>query len=511
MDLPSVPGMTGETYARARWGRRGLLKAGIIGGSLSVLPACDNFAPEWTPEVTFDRPLWLPPVAQSTVGADGVRVFSLRPQQGSTLFAGTRKTDTWGFDGDYLGPTLRARVGERVRVDVTNGLDQTTTVHWHGMHLPARMDGGPHQPIEPGDTWSPEWEIRQAPATLWYHPHPHGATEEHVYRGLAGCFLIDPAAGEDDHLPQEYGVDDFTLIVQDKKITKDGELIFDDGGNEIGLLGTLFLVNGTSGATQQITTSLARLRILNGSTARTYDLGFSDDRSYQLVGTDGGLLASATTMKRVRVSPGERVEIVVGFEPGETVRLTSYGARLGDVVVPSVFGAEDVADLVEFRCRPTLHPRAAVPNDLTTLEPLAESRVTVKREFTFEGREINGQKMDMNRVDLAVTLGSTEIWSVFSKNSFPHNFHCHDVQFRVLDIDGTEPPPELAGRKDTIYLEPRRTYRLLMTFEDFADPVYPYMYHCHLLLHEDDGMMGQFLVLEPGDEPALVDSGDHEH
>jgi hypothetical protein len=107
--------------------------------------------------------------------------------------------------------------------------------------------------------------------------------------------------------------------------------------------------------------------------------------------------------------------------------------------------------------------------------------------------------MDPGRIDEVVEVGTTEIWEVRSLDAFPHNFHVHDVQFQVVSIDGTPPPPELAGRKDTIYLEPRRRYRLIMRFEDFTDPAAPYMFHCHLLLHEDEGLMGQFLVVDDDD------------
>ncbi|MGO1803006.1 MAG: multicopper oxidase domain-containing protein, partial [Microbacteriaceae bacterium] len=132
------------------------------------------------------------------------------------------------------------------------------------------------------------------------------------------------------------------------------------------------------------------------------------------------------------------------------------------------------------------------------------------------GREINGEEMDMNRIDEVVHVGDTEVWEVRSTQPIPHSFHIHDVQFRVLSVDGQAPPPELAGPKDTIYLEPNRAYRLLVRFEDYADPTMPYMYHCHMLLHEDEGMMGQFVVIEPGDEdevavperPAHVDDSD---
>jgi FtsP/CotA-like multicopper oxidase with cupredoxin domain len=132
------------------------------------------------------------------------------------------------------------------------------------------------------------------------------------------------------------------------------------------------------------------------------------------------------------------------------------------------------------------------------------------------GHDINDREMDMTRTDFVATVDTSEVWSVTNTNPLPHSFHVHDTQFRILSIDGDAPPPHLAGFKDTIALEWNRTYRLLVRFDDYADPTTPYMYHCHLLWHEDQGMMGQFLVVEPGQTPALYnDEGEtddhHDH
>ena len=454
---------------------------------------------------TFDAPLPVPPLAPSRVDADGTRTFSLTAQEGTTRFVPGVETPTWGFDGDLLGPTLRASRGEQVAVEVRNTLPEATSVHWHGMHLPAAMDGGPHQPVEPGATWRPTWRIDQPAATLWYHPHPHGRTEEHVYRGLAGFFLLDDPAAPDVGLPDEYGVDDVPVVVQDRKLDADGDLDL-SGGGELGVLGSLVTANGVRGAHLEATTQRVRLRLLNGSTARTYAFGFADDREVLQVASDGGLLPAPVPTTRVQLSPGERAEVVVTVSPGERVRLRSYPPDLGGIVAGFAMGANDTFDVLELRAAQDLAPSPPVAAALTTLEPLPEATVT--RTFDLQGRQINGRRMDMDRVDATVEKGATELWEVRNLDLFPHNFHVHDVQFRVLDIDGEAPPPALAGAKDTVYLEPRRTYRLVMRFEDHADPTTPYMFHCHLLLHEDEGLMGQLVVVEPG---GTASPAPHDH
>ncbi|MBO0609440.1 multicopper oxidase family protein [Myceligenerans salitolerans] len=481
---------------------RGVRAATAVLGVALAVSGCGAIGGSVTPvrEVEFDSELAIPPLAESSV-VDGVRTFDLTARSGTREFLPGVETPTWGFDGPYLGPTLRAERGERVAVRVTNELDEATSVHWHGMHLPAAMDGGPHQPVAPGGTWEPTWRIDQPAATLWYHPHPHGATEEHVYRGLAGLFLLDDDASRAAELPSEYGVDDVPVVVQDKAFDDDGRLELRHDGAEPGMLGDTVMTNGTVGAYHEVTTERVRLRLLNGSTARTYAFGFAD-RSFDLVATDGGLLDAPVRLDEVRLAPGERAEVVVALEPGEVTRLRSAEPDLGGVAVPSTMGGNDAFDVLELRAADRLTPspvpawgRSSHADD----DELRAEDAAVSRSFELAGRQINGERMDMGRVDEVVTAGDTEVWEVRNANPVPHSFHVHDVQFRVLTVDGREPPPQLTGPKDTVYLEPRRTYRLLMRFEDYTDAEMPYMYHCHMLLHEDEGMMGQFLVVEPGE------------
>ncbi len=456
-------------------------------------------------EVAFDRPLFVPPLAESHVDEDGRRVFDLVMQQGASDFGREQPTRTWGFNGDYLGPTLRAERGEKVLVNVANELDEMSTVHWHGMHLPARMDGGPHQPIEPGQSWSPSWRVDQPAATLWYHPHPHDETAEHVYRGLAGMFIVDD--GEVAGLPDEYGVDDVPVIVQDKQY--DGHELDADPGlfEDTGILGDQLLVNGTPGPYFKVTTERIRLRLLNGSNARIYNFGFSDGRAFDQIGTDGGLLPEPARMSRLILSPGERAEIVMTMKEAEEVTLRSEPL---DEVSSRFAGTEDRFDVLQLRAAASLEASPDVPDRLGVAPDLADDPVAKSRSFRLSGTSINGLDMDMSRVDVTAELGSTERWVVENTDGNPHNFHIHDVQFEIASVDGARPPAHLRGWKDTVFMPPRRKVELLAHFVDYADADTPYMFHCHLLRHEDQGMMGQFVVVEPG-QKADVNHGEHEH
>ncbi|MFE3444143.1 multicopper oxidase family protein [Nocardia sp. NPDC059180] len=484
--------------------RRRLLAASVALPLAASVAGCVRHPS--APAVGTTRPLPIPPLTTGQVGADGVRRFELTARTGTTEMLPGKATPTWGYNGSVLGPALRARRGERVAFTITNNLPEATTVHWHGMRVPARCDGGPHQTIEAGGTWSPEWTVDQPAATLWYHPHPHGSTEKHVYRGLSGFFLIDDEHADGLDLPRRYGVDDIPLVIQDRRFAADGRLDETDSST-YGLLGDTIITNGISDAHLSVRTERVRLRILNGSSSRLFNLARSDDRPFDLIATDGGFLEKPLSLSRMQLSPGERAEIVLELRAGQTLTLRSLPieprAGLSD---PAEFGFDDTFDILTLRAAPQLTPSPALPGALATITPLGAAATT--RSFELQWYMINGQRMDMNRIDLTVQAGATEVWEVRNADNWPHNFHIHDVRFQVIGIDGLPPPQALSGWKDTVYTEPGRTYTLAMRFSGHTDPTYPYMYHCHLLHHEDQGMMGQFLVLGPGQQPApMVMSG----
>jgi FtsP/CotA-like multicopper oxidase with cupredoxin domain len=391
-----------------------------------------------------------------------------------------------------------------VTVNVANALRETTTIHWHGMHLPAAADGGPHQMIESGERWSPRWKIDQPAASLWYHPHLMGETEDHVYRGLAGMFLIDDPQASALPLPSQYGVDDVPLIIQDKRIAADGSLDFSQSPiSPIGRLGDEILVNGTHDPYLKVTDRLVRLRLLNASTARIFNIGFADGRDFALIATEGGLLAAPERMERIQLSVGERAEIVVELEPGGETVLRSFDPDLGTNAFEGRFaGADDSFDLLEIRAGRKLDDSPDLLAKLATQAGPELSEASKVRRFELGNRDINGTKMEMARIAEVVEVGATEVWEVENTSGTPHSFHVHDVRFRIIEYAGERPPPALAGLKDTVYVPPGETVRFGTAFEDYADRSTPYMFHCHILEHEDRGMMGQFVVVEPGEAAA---------
>ncbi|TQM16058.1 multicopper oxidase family protein [Pseudonocardia kunmingensis] len=505
-DLP--PLAHGRPLAR----RRFLVLGGAAG--LTALAAACSFVPRDPIVVPLSgdpRPLHVPPLARSELDHRGRRVFDLAAAAASTRFVAGTTTPTWGFNGTYLGPTLRASRGEEVLMRVTNALDEATTVHWHGMHLPAVADGGPHQVIEPGGTWEPTWRIDQPAATLWYHPHSHGETESQVNRGLAGMFLIDDDAEAALALPRHYGVDDIPAIVQDRTFAADGTFV-DDGHNDAGLLGDTLLVNGTIAPYLDVSTERVRLRLLNASSARSYRFALDSDQPFALVATDGGLLPAPRTVDSVQLTPGERAEVVVALRSAERIVLRSLPQDLQAGSGRSRdWGAEDTFDVLELRAASALTASPDLPSTLVEFSPLDPADAVRTRSFRLSGDSINGEEMDMSRIDFAVTAGSTEVWEVTNGHSQPHNFHVHDVRFQVLDTDGVPREAERESWKDTVYLPPDTTTRIVMRFGHHTDVDVPYMYHCHLLYHEDNGMMGQFVIVEPGGGQGAVAHPGHGH
>lgn len=479
----------------------------FLAGAASVLLLWSFKASETSTigQINFKNRLHIPKLLTPKIDQQGKKVFDLTFREGEMEFVEGKRTKTWGINAPYLAPTIRVARGDKVQMNVTNRTGETTTLHWHGMILPAQMDGGPHQLIEPGQTWSPHWQIDQPAATTWFHPHLHGKTAEHVYRGAAGMLIIDDEKSKRLPLPKTYGVDDIPLIVQDKSFQNDGSLSRDSKFfSNVGILGDEILVNGTHQPYFEATTNLIRFRVLNGSNSRVYHFRFDDRRDFHLIATDSGLLESPQKMNQLLLSPGERAEIIVNVSPGERVVLQSRDVDLGGPFwLASYNGGNDEFDILQIRASQRLKQLPALPKNMVHVQWPEQKQVTKTRSFIMTSHDmINEKKMDMNRIDEVVTAGSTEIWEVSNpRDDMYHNFHIHGVHFEILQLNGNKPPSRYRGLKDTLYLAPQSTATLLVRFANYADERFPYMYHCHILLHEDQGMMGQFLVVKPGVHP----------
>ena len=494
---------------RYKMSRRTFLKVSAVGAGLLLgggyllrdLFLNDHNPSSTATDVIRGQRLPIPDLLTGTE-IDGKQVYDLTLQKGSMTYVSGKQTATWAYNGDILGPTLLVYKGDEVVINVTNRLGEPTTTHWHGIHLPAVMDGGPHQRIENGDTWQAQYTIMNEEATFWYHPHLMNKTAEHVYHGLAGLLIVKDPQSEFD-LPDQYGTDDIPLIIQDRIIDADGSLNYP--GTPSGVKGDQFLVNGAVTPVFDAPAQFVRFRLLNGSNARIYNFGFSDNRQFHQIGTDGGLLEGPVPLTRLRLSTGERAEILVDFsgEENSQVRLVSFSSELDNI---NPFWNSNALDGSDFHIMTidveaaTANPTIALPASLAIINRLQEGQAARTRPFVLEmgfsgPMKINGLSMDMNRIDQTVKLNDTEIWEVINNSDLPHPFHVHDIQFLILTRDGSPPAENEAGWKDTVLVMPHETVRIITHFSDYADPENPYMFHCHILEHEDAGMMGQFVVI----------------
>ena len=420
----------------------------------------------------------------------GTGRLALTATSGRTAFAGDPGIPTAGFNQAYLGPTILIQNGE-LAAEVTNTLGEPISTHWHGLLLPGEHDGGPHLAIAPGATWQPKMSIAQDPATAWYHSHIHERTAKQVYFGLAG--VIHVTDGQDDArgLPSTYGLDDLTLVLQDRRFDASGRMVYDPSMMDImhGFAGNRLLVNGQVGATAVVPQGIVRLRLLNGSNARIYTLHLDDTRLMHLVATDGGFLPAPVALDVLRLAPGERAEVLVDFSSGGAPVLMSDPDQ--------AYGVLQFATDPALSARITRLPSAldGAPEDMSGTE-VATRQISLDMGMGGMmmgggGMTINGRPYDMRRIDFEVALGSVERWQIRS-TMVAHPFHVHGIRFRVVTENGGAPRPENNGWKDTVLVLGEA--EILARFDQPTSRETPFMFHCHILEHEDAGMMGQFTV-----------------
>ncbi|HWB45005.1 MAG TPA: multicopper oxidase domain-containing protein [Hyphomicrobiaceae bacterium] len=464
------------------------------------------------------QPLPIPRLIEARSGEP----VTLTLQKTQHRFLPGRAVPSHGISASYLSPVVRVRRGDTIPFRVENGLDEETTLHWHGMLVPSEVDGGPHNTIAPGATWSPEITVKQPAATTWFHPHPHRKTARQIYAGLAGMMIVSDGDDRDRGIPASYGVDDLPIVLQDKRFAGNGTATYDPDMMDImhGFRGDTLIVNGAVSPVANVPAGFVRLRLLNAANARNFNLRFTDRRAFLVIASDGGYLPEAVEVTRLLIAPAERYEILVDFANGRPVDLVTMpepnlgmGPGMMGPAPRSSFGIEHV-----MRFAPAAELKATItkpPGQLATIgAPDVQSAVKWR---TFEldamlgmgmmgmgmmgmrgGRGqmmgINGRSFAMDRTDVTAKLGTAEVWEI-SSGGMPmaHPFHIHGATFRILSKNGLNPPRHEAGWKDVVLVDEHA--EVLVRFDHPAPRNMPFMYHCHILEHEDYGMMGQFAVV----------------
>ncbi len=455
--------------------------------------------------------LWIPDTLNGTT-------FNLNIKDTFSQIRPGQQTITAGINNKFWGPTLFFNKGETVHMNVKNSLNDSTTLHWHGMHLPAVMDGGPHQVIPPGTTWQPFWEVKNNAATYWYHPHLHETTQEQITKGIGGLIIVRDAIESALPLPRKYGIDDIPLVLTDRDFTT---------ANQFSVVpyGDSSMVNGVLSPQHTIPAQVVRFRILNAAIERSYNLGFSDNRTFYVITSDGGLLAAPVALTRYLLHAGERIEILVNCngQSGTSFKLKAYNSTLaqnvpgGDLFPNGPFA--NALARIDFNVlqinvgTQTSNPITTIPTALTTVTTIPAASANLTRFLTISDTNIAGipgatfllnhRLFNINYNDYTVPLNNTEIWQITNSGNFGHPFHIHDVEFNILTVNGAAPAAAQAGWKDVVFVPANTTVKFIAKFDDFADPVHPFMYHCHIALHEDEGMMGQFVVGSSAVSPTI--------
>lgn len=473
----------------------------------------------------------------------------------SRLFSGA-PTRTWNYRGrvlrghpghlvtlanSHLGPIIRVQKGQRVRIHFRNLLPEATNIHWHGLRVPAEMDGHPGDLIEPRGSFTYDFPVLNRAGTYWYHPHPEMRTAEQVYRGLVGLFIVSDEEEAAAGLPS--GPFDLPLVIQDRKVERN-QFVYpgDEMTRMMGFLGNRVLVNGRPNPTLNVVTRPYRLRLLNGSNSRVYKLAWADANPLTVIATDGGLLAQPVERDYVTLGPGERVELWVDFRgrrPGTLMELRSLefhgvhgdggmGGMRAQGTGPSAqhhhHMEEDLAHgapfpVMRFRVTQRVRGGGMLPATLSTIDRYEIGNAVngaAPRTFglTFRNGQwgLNGRTFAMEEVasDETVGLNTLEAWEFVNELNpgdmmeplgMVHPMHIHGVQFHVVE---RQVMPALAmgwesvsagyvdeGWKDTVLVMPGERVKLLMRFADSAGR---FTYHCHNLEHEDMGMMRNYLI-----------------
>ena len=418
-------------------------------------------------------------------------------------------------ENGILGPTIIAQKGDDLNITLKNKLTEETNIHWHGLLAPSKMDGYPSNVIKEGDSFNYSFKINQRAGMYWYHPHPHGKTSKQAYLGLAGVFIVNDDEEKKLNLPS--GNYEIPLVIQDKKLNENS-LDYNPNMNDVmtGFMGKDILINGELSPNLNVSTRYYRFRILNGSNARVYNLAFSNNAKFSVIGSDGGLLSKAEEVSSLLLSPGERADILVDFSKYE---IGSETYLQSNIFEGSLSQGKEAFKILKLSIKNKEENTFKIPEKLSNIDIIPTSSSVKTRIFDINGipmmgntnqmnhgsmnikntmgmamHTINKKVFDINRIDEIVKAGSNEIWEFDNSTGDEiHSMHLHNVQFQVLERSGAR-NNLLAiekGFKDTILLMPKEKVKIIINFPENKGK---YLVHCHNLEHEDDGMMLNFMI-----------------
>jgi len=531
--------------------RREALGLFVGGGALLALTACASEGPSLTeaegttpsasgsPATGSAVPLpSAPPQLENSIRDLTIRLWA---EPGTATIVPGVDTDVYTFgaevvDGDpasvvasgsYLGPTLRVHQGQRVRVTFENRLPDESIVHWHGLVVPQDQDGQPAEAVPNDGVYEYDFVIENKPGTYWYHPHPHARTGEQVYQGLAGLLIIH---GEEPELPS--GDNDIAVVLQDRTIGSDGQLRYLSNMMDrmTGFVGDTIVTNGVTDFAVGVKREPYRVRLLNGANSRTQFLTLSTGDALTAIATDGNLLPEPVSVEGLVMTPAQRTDLWVDFsrfEAGQTIELLTAdvggmngmmgGAMGGGGMGSGGMGSGDTSNTVEPQVAATFvvteseAVSGTIPSPLGSAPDFDASDATNSsnpRQFVLTtpmmSHAINGLQWEGRTASEVETVsaGDVELWEFVSQSPIPHPMHLHGAHFRVVDRSWTDTAARDTwdaiadgvidtGLRDTVLVWPGQRVQLAVPYAPYKGY---FLYHCHILEHEDDGMMRNFLV-----------------
>ncbi|KFK93495.1 MULTISPECIES: cell division protein FtsP [unclassified Serratia (in: enterobacteria)] len=456
----------------------------------SGLALCAGAVPLRAEASGKQTPLPIPPLLESRRG----QPLFLTLQRAHWAFMDNRKASVWGINGTYLGPTVRVYSGDDVKLIYSNRLTEPVSMTISGLQVPGTLMGGAPRMMAPNVDWSPVIPIRQPAATCWYHANTPNRMAPHVYNGLAGLWLVEDEIGKNLPLPNHYGVDDFPLIIQDKRLDNFGTPEYNPPAHG-GFMGDTLLVNGVQNPYVEVSRGWVRLRLLNASNSRRYQLQLSDGRPINVIASDQGFLPAPVAVQQLSLAPGERREVLIDMSKGDEVTITAGDAAS---LMDRLRGLFEPSNLLVSTQVLTLKPTGLLPLATDSLptrllpDQLLDGSASRSREFTLGDKMpgINGTIWDMNRIDVQTQQGAWERWTI--RADTPQAFHIQGVQFLVKRVNGASPMAEDRGWKDTVWVDGE--VELLVYFNQVSSEHFPFLFYSQTLEMADRGSTGQLVA-----------------
>ena len=440
----------------------------------------------------FQNLLQIPPVLRPSHSDETADYYEIVQREASVELLPGKKSTIWGYQGLFPGPIIKTRQNRRTAIRHKNKLLVPTVVHLHGSATPPDSDGFPTDLLLPGQEKIYSYPNHRA-ATLWYHDHTMDYTGRNIFMGLAGMYIVE--GEEERNLPLPRDEYDVPLIVQDRLFSGDGALLFKPDPVDGAVTDTI-LINGTPWPRMDVSARKYRLRIVNGSNARSFCLALSSHFPFWQIATDGGLLPAPRRIREIPIAMAERVEVIVDF--------SAYPVN-SSLTLDDLNQGGPTRSLLQFKIVRKVRDDSRVPDHMAEAATISRDCATHERSFVFtrggasnsEVRwSINGEQFDSAHAVATVNLGDVEIWrlanhSFRNRHNVVHPIHLHLVNFQILERNGKPAAPYEVGWKDTVALSVGDEVLIGMRFEGYKGR---YLFHCHNLEHEDRGMMARFDV-----------------